>query len=147
MKFVFACCLLLLARPAAAQATWNAPVYNWGSGWCSSCYVYAAIDAPNASAPFDGSLSGWAFEGTSGQSIDRIDVYYGTTRADSYIATLNGERPDVEQYFLPYCPSITSNSGWTVGFRTPIPSGTWLITVVLWKGMISTTISGTVVVP
>jgi hypothetical protein len=143
--------LLVIARTASAQAAWTAPVYNWGSGWCPTCYVFANVDTPNLATPWQGTISGWGFNCESGASVDKIDVYYSNAtiskRADSYPLALNLERPDVETYFRPWCPKMSTTTGWTVAFKTPIPSGTWRISVVLWKGLVSTTQTGLVVVP
>jgi hypothetical protein len=136
---------------ASAQAAWTAPVYNWGSGWCPTCYVFMNVDTPNLSTPFAGTIAGWGFECATGQPIDRVDVYYSSEtvfkRADSYLMNGTIDRPDVMAYFLKSCQRTSSTTGWTVGFRTPIPSGTWRISVVTWKGMVSTTQQGLVVVP
>lgn len=139
--------LALTSGTASAQAAWTAPVYSWGSGWCPTCYVYMNIDSPNIITPFNQSIAGWAFGCADGRRIDRIDVYYGNTRADSYISTVSGERPDVLKYFLSTCPRVSGTTGWTVGFHTPIPPGTWTVTVVVWTGMINTKQVGLVVVP
>jgi hypothetical protein len=143
--------LLFVARTASAQAAWTAPVYNWGSGWCPTCYVLANVDTPNLATPWQGTISGWAFNCESGASVDKIDVYYtdatASRRADSYILALNQPRPDVSAYFRSWCPKMNETTGWTVAFKTPIPSGTWRISVVFWKGLISTTQTGLVVVP
>jgi hypothetical protein len=138
--------LALTSGTASAQAAWTAPVYGWGSGWCPTCYTYMNIDTPNITTPFNGSIAGWAFGCADGRQIDRIDVYYGTTKADSYISTVSGERWDVVKYFGKNCRT-PSTTGWTVGFNTPIPPGTWTMTVVVWTGMVSTKQTGLVIVP
>jgi hypothetical protein len=144
--------LLLLSSSLSAQAAWNAPTYNWGSDWCVDCHTTMNVDSPNL-AGWNGVIAGWGFWCSTGELPTRHDVYYrnatGLFRAQTYWAAHGAPRPDVFKYFTSsgVCPNAPVNSGWTIGFTKPIPSGTWTMSVVLWHGNVSTTQTGVVVVP
>ena len=137
---------------AHAQAAWNAPAYGWGSNWCAGCYTTMNVDVPNLEIS-TGQLAGWGFWCATGDVPTRHDVYYknatGFHRAQTHWAALGSARPDVFRYFTSsgVCPNAPVNSGWTIGFTKPIPSGTWTVSVVLWHGNVSTTQTGVVVIP
>ncbi len=139
---------------AAAQASWSQPTYNFGSGWCVGCYQLANIDGPNISTPWTGTLAGWSFWCSTGELLQRADVYYwkpgaSLVRAKTHLRLTHLPRPDVERFFASTggCPAVPSDSGWQIAFDEPIPPGTWVMSVVFWHGNVSTTQSGLVVVP
>jgi hypothetical protein len=145
--------LALTAQQPAAQAMWEAPVYGWGSDWCAGCHTNMNVDIPNSGTGWAGYVALWGFWCADGDLPSSIDVYYANAaefhRADTYVAALGLDRPDVQAYFVSsrICPSVPGNSGILIGFNTPIPSGTWRISVVVKHGAVPTTQSGIVVVP
>lgn len=133
--------LFFLTATPRTQAMWNAPIYNWGSGWCSTCYVYEHVDIPNSSSGWTGYFAGWAYEGTTGEKVTRIDLWIdGSTdlTASIYLAQY---RADLYPYTGHY------DNGWAVYPSAALASGTHSISLVFWYGMLSTTQTGTVVVP
>ncbi len=139
---------------AAAQASWSMPVYNWGSGWCHGCYVFANVDMPNLATPWAETIEGWGFWCPTGELVDRVDVYYWKPgaplrRAKTHVQSNHLPRPDVQQYFRAFggCPAVPDDTGWRLAFDESIPPGTWTMSIVWWHGSVSTTQSGLVVVP
>jgi hypothetical protein len=140
------------AQPAAAQAAWTAPVYGWGSGWCQGCYLLETIDSPNLSSVWGGTIDGWGFWCSTGELVQRADVYYSRPgaflkRVASHLEKTHVSRPDVMRYFLSAgCPAVPSDTGWQIVVDEPIPPGAWVMSIVLWHGAVSTTQQGLVVV-
>jgi len=139
---------LVAATAPRSQVTWATPVYGWGSDWCQNCHTAMNVDIPNSGTGWTSYLAGWGFWCATGELPQRADVYYQNATtfqlADTYL-TLHLSRPDVQA--ASSCPSTPSDTGWAIGFNTAVPSGTWTMSVVLWHGNVSTTQTGTVVVP
>jgi hypothetical protein len=131
--------LVLPARPIA-DASWSPAVYNWGSGWCSTCYVQGYVDIPSSGTGWTGYLAGWAFMQYNGSPITNAYVYVdGVNQAISIYPQLY--RPDVGAF------SGNDYDGWAIYFQNTLPSGRHTISVVLWYGMVSSTITGVVDIP
>jgi hypothetical protein len=106
---------------------------------CPTCFVAGNTDIPAMDgSAYPGYIAGWGFECGSGEGVDQIDIYYsddtspeGIRRVKDYVIYFAQDRPDVMNYFVPYCPRVHSNTGWAVYPTTPIPSGHRMIWIVM----------------
>jgi hypothetical protein len=140
------------ASRASAQAAWSPPAFGWGSGWCQGCYTVMNIDAPNLATEWTGAIDLWAFWCSTGEVVQRADVWYSrpgvfAKQVKSHIEKAHVDRPDVMRYFLSAgCPAVPGDAGLQIVVDEPIPSGTWVMSVVVWHGSVATTQHGLVVV-
>lgn len=137
MKHTVITAIFLLTMPLIGRA--QVPGYPTG---CARCSVISYVDLPAAEATVSASdfvLHGWGFECESGRPADRVDVfvqdYRGYWRPLKAPALDYGSimRDDVQQAYAPYCPSVASNTGWSL--RVPdAPLGLRRVQINVWRG-------------
>jgi hypothetical protein len=135
--------LLLATIFAVVASTALAQVPGYPTA-CSMCRVFSYVDLAPDGATVSASnmqLEGWGFECVGGQAINRVDVYYQDY--DGYYHplkqadyTFNGGRyrPDVAAHYAPYCPKVSTNTGWLLTLNNPPPTGLRRVAINVWSG-------------